>query len=193
MAKHKQRHLESAPQTTRSPTPEQDRKTKGCGMFQASWRGHRVRRRWRPILCLRLKHGRRACVRPPFAFWARTTRVHKWARRRFDEMQGRWIRSCFDAWADFTADRGTEKLRKLARAGRTLKNIAAYRSFRSWQGYTRSSRRARLLFARAVGGPALGAWVQYMDTARGDRRRTRAAVVIERHARGLLVRVLRHC
>lgn len=155
--------------------------------MQALCRGHRVRRRWRPIIRLRLKHGRRARIRPCFSSWARLTRVHKWARRRFDEIQGQWGRACFEAWADWTADMAAEKRRKLERAGRTLRNIAAFRSFRSWQVYTRAVRRAQRLFARAVGGPKLEAWIQYTDKAREERKMTNAAVIIQRHARGYLV------
>lgn len=56
-----------------------------------------------------------------------------WARRRFEEIEGRWERSCFHAWAEWTANLAAERQRKLERAGRTLRNIAAYRSFRSWK------------------------------------------------------------
>ncbi len=69
-------------------------------------------------------------TRPP----ARSLALHpRWARRRFEEIEGRWERSCFYAWVEWTADRTAEKRRKLERAGRTLRNVAAYRSFRSWQ------------------------------------------------------------
>lgn len=56
-----------------------------------------------------------------------------WARRRFEEIEGRWERACFHAWAEWTADLAAEKQRKLERAGRTLRNVAGYRAFRSWQ------------------------------------------------------------
>lgn len=165
----------------------QGRKRKGCQALQALWRGHHVRRRWRPIIRLRIRHGRRAFMRPCFHSWSRLTRVHKWARSRFKEMEGRWTRSCFDAWAGWTADLAAEKLQKLERAARTLKNVAAYRVFRSWKDHTRGARRARKRFARVIGGPTLDAWIRYTDEARVDRKQSNAAVVIQQHARGYLV------
>lgn len=57
----------------------------------------------------------------------------RWARRRFEEIEGHWERACFTSWAEWTSDQAAEKLRKLERAGRTLRNLAAYRSFRSWK------------------------------------------------------------
>lgn len=160
--------------------------------MQALWRGHRVRRRWRPIVRLRLRHGRRSCLRPCFSSWSKLTRVHKRVRRRFDELQGRWTRSCFEAWAGWTAHQAAERLGKLERAGKTLRNIAAYRSFRSWQVYTRGARRARTLFARAVGGPTLDAWIRYTAESKKDRQRGDHAVTVQRHARGYLVGFLVH-
>ncbi|CAM9339893.1 unnamed protein product, partial [Laminaria digitata] len=169
-------------------TSETDRKRRGCLAVQALWRSHRVRRRWRPIVRLRVRHGRRSCLRPCFSSWSKLTRVHKRVRRRFDELQGRWTRSCFEAWAGWTEHQAAEKLGKLERAGRTLRNIAAYRSFRSWQVYTRGARRARTLFARAVGAPTLGAWIRYTSESKKDRQRGDNAVTVQRHVRGYLAR-----
>lgn len=166
---------------------DQDRKRRGCLAVQALWRGHRERRRWRPIFRLRVRHGRRSCLRPCFSSWSKLTRVHKRVRRRFDELQGRWTRSCFEAWAGWTAHQAAEKLRKLERAGKTLRSIAAYRSFRSWQVYTRGARRARTLFARAVGGATLGAWIRYTAESKKNRQRGDHAVTVQRHVRGYLV------
>ncbi|CAM9682988.1 unnamed protein product, partial [Hapterophycus canaliculatus] len=109
------------------------RKRKGCIGLQAIWRGHRVRKRWHPIVRLRTRHGRRAVIHPCFSSWTRFARVRRWARRRFEEIEGHWERACFTAWAEWTSNLAAEKQRKLERAGRTLRNVAAYRSFRSWK------------------------------------------------------------
>lgn len=55
----------------------QDRKRKGCLGLQALWRGHRVRKRWRPVVRLRVRHGRRSKLRPCFSAWARLAGVHR--------------------------------------------------------------------------------------------------------------------
>lgn len=36
-----------------------------------------MRKRWRPILRLRIRHGRRSMLRPCFSSWARLARVHR--------------------------------------------------------------------------------------------------------------------
>lgn len=56
------------------------------------------------------------------------------------------------------------------------------------QFYTRTTRQAHCLYARSVGGPAMAAWVRFVDEARRHRKRGGAAVTIQRHARGYLVR-----
>lgn len=155
--------------------------------MQSLWRGHCVRRRWRPVIRLHVRHGRRACIRPYFASWVNLARVHKWARRRFDQMQGRWVRSCFDVWIDWTRELAAEKQGKLERAARTLKNVSAYRAFRSWHLYTRAVVRANRLFAHVITLPALGAWIRHTNEAKEDRRMKNAAITIQRHARGHMV------
>ncbi|CAN0287228.1 unnamed protein product, partial [Ectocarpus sp. 12 AP-2014] len=165
-----------------------DRKRKGCLGFQSLWRGYRVRKRWHPVIRLRVRHGRRSIIRPCFSSWARLARVQSWARRRFEEIEGRWERSCFHAWAEWTANLAAERQRKLERAGTTLRNIAVYRSFRSWKSYTRTTRQAHRLYARAVGGTSMAAWVQYVGMAKRQRGQKSAAVTIQRHSRGYLAR-----
>lgn len=171
-----------------APWCVKDRKRKACTTLQAVWRGFRVRRRWGPIVKLRVRHGRRACILPCFVSWRRRTRVKKWARRRFDELQGRWTGICFRGWAKWTAGRKEEKRRILQRAARTLKNVTAYRAFRSWRAYTVASRRATRLFARVVGLPTLYAWILFTVEAKEARRRNQAATAIQRHVRGSQVR-----
>ncbi|CAN0214400.1 unnamed protein product, partial [Scytosiphon promiscuus] len=166
-----------------------DRKRRGCIGLQALWRGRLTRKRWRPIVRLRIRHGRRSIIHPCFSSWTRFARVRRWARRRFEEIEGHWERACFAAWAEWTSNRAAEKQRKLERAGRTLRNIAAYRSFRSWKTYTSTTHRAHQLYARAVGYPSMAAWIIFVDEARRQRKRRGAAVTIQRHARGYSGRI----
>lgn len=56
------------------------------------------------------------------------------------------------------------------------------------QVYTRTTRQAHRLYTRAVGGPALAAWIRYLDDTWRQKKRQSAAVVIQRHARGYVVR-----
>lgn len=143
-----------------------------------------MRRRWRPIMRLRATAGRRTSMRPCFSSWARLTRVYRTARRRFKTLHGNLVRACFKAWVEMVAIKAMERGRKLQRAGAILKNVAVYRSFHSWQVYARAAHRARLLFLRAVRGPALETWIQFTKEAKIERARNAEAVTIQRHARG---------
>lgn len=66
-----------------------------------------------------------------------------------------------------------------------------YPSFRTpsaRQVYIKTTRQVHRLYTRAVGGPALAAWIRYLDATWRQKKRQRAAVVIQRHARGYVVR-----
>lgn len=143
-----------------------------------------MRRRWRPIMRLRAKAGRRASMRPCFSSWARLTRVYRTARRRFETLHGNLVRACFKAWVEMVAINAMERTRKLQRAAAILKNVTVYCSFRSWGVYARAAHRSRLLFLRAVRGPALERWIRFTKEAKVERARNKAAVTIQRHVRG---------
>lgn len=143
-----------------------------------------MRARWRPIIRLRLQHGRRVYLTDSFTALRRLARVKKLSRSRFELMQGQWKGTCFKAWKGWAADQLNKKRQKLLKAAQTIRNVSGHRAFRSWQIYHRSCRRARRLFFRAIGRPAFTAWTRHTVESLLRRRRDVACITIQRHARG---------
>lgn len=54
--------------------------------------------------------------------------------------------------------------------------------------YTRTTRQAHRLYTRAVGRPAMDAWIRYLEGTCRLKKRQRAAITIQRYARGYVVR-----
>ncbi|CAM9959298.1 unnamed protein product, partial [Discosporangium mesarthrocarpum] len=160
------------------------RKSKGSIALQALWRGYQTRRRWRPLVRLRLRHGRLAHMRRCYGAWLQWARGRLRARRMFEELRGRAVARCYEAWQGFVAASQAERTAKLEKASRTLRNIAAYRAFQSWAVYWRASRQCRRMFVRAVVAPTLTEWMQFTAEARERRRDCAAATQIQRVFRG---------
>ncbi|CAM9542473.1 unnamed protein product, partial [Phaeothamnion confervicola] len=159
-------------------------KSEAAAKVQCLWRGHRVRRRWWPILKLRLRCGRRRALADSFRPWRRRWKTARWVRERLGRSAQRWRSDCFAAWKGTMAMTRAEHDAKLHRAAQLFSLRVEAAVFRSWRHLWWRSRRVRTLAVRVIRSPAFSQWVAFTAEAKRAKRALRAVTWSQSHYRG---------
>ena len=162
------------------------RKAKGARFLQTMWRAYLARRRWRPIILLRVKYGYRAQLKYRFKQWSSNAQVSVGVRKGYKRCQRGLKAAVFTAWSCYLQQKKRDREEKINKVKLHAFHSQAKKICDEWRKWTLDCVRVRRNFVRLYKNPYLSRWMQYMQIVRHEKREQGLALTCQRLGRGKL-------
>ncbi|GMI05596.1 hypothetical protein TrVE_jg1086 [Triparma verrucosa] len=156
--------------------------------MQALMRGIWVRKRWRPIVRMRMHHGRYAkmlrCLNP----WKTWVAKMKRAKKLLGKILVGALRLNFTSWSAYVK-KVKEEREEVAR--KALKRFIMRREFavfNSWYSYVERKKKIITMMKRAIGNPAFKHWLDYVDMIKEQKMVLRGFTALQARHRAHVAR-----
>lgn len=150
----------------------------------ALWRGIWVRKRWRPIVRMRMHHGRYAimlrCLNP----WKAWVGKMKRAKKLLGKILVGAKRLNYTAWRDYVKNLKEERERIAKAAMKRFIMRREFAVFNSWYSYVERKKRILTMMKRAIGNPAFKHWLDYVEMIKEQKMVLRGYTAIQSMYRG---------
>ena len=147
-------------------------------------RGYLVRKRWRPIVRMRMHHGRYACMIRCFRPWVEWVGKMKRVRALMSGIMAGSKRNCFNEWRNTVQATKREREEIAKKCLKRMLMKAEFSCFVSWHGYTQQCRKVKTMMRRAIGCPSWNKWLDYVAQSKRERRVIRGFTALQSRARG---------
>jgi len=164
------------------------RKYRAARFMQMLYRGYRVRKRWTPILRLRMKCGRKSAMRSAFWPWRNYYRKMKRVRELMDRTIMKGVRLTFKSWKGYLMNIKTHREEIVRKFLKRLLNQGLYKVYVAWATFAYNSARVKLMFRRSMQNPHFKTWVEMTEVWREERCLLESAVWCQRWWRGRAAR-----
>ena len=150
----------------------------------ALWRGIWVRKHWRPIVRMRMHHGRYAimlrCLNP----WKSWVAKMKRAKKLLGKILVGAKRLHYTAWRDYFKNLKEERERIARAAMKRFIMRREFAVFNSWYSYVEKKKRIMTMMKRAIGNPAFKHWLDYVEMIKEQKMALRGFTAIQSMYRG---------
>jgi len=150
----------------------------------ALWRGIWVRKHWRPIVRMRMHHGRYAimlrCLNP----WKAWVGKMKRAKKLLGKILVGAKRLHFTAFRDYVKNLKEERERIARAAMKRFIMRREFAVFNSWYSYVEKKKRIMTMMKRAIGNPAFKHWLDYVEMIKEQKMVLRGYTAIQSMYRG---------
>jgi len=153
------------------------------------WRGIWVRKRWRPIVKMRMHHGRYAkmlrCLNP----WKSWVAKMKRAKKLLEGILIGDQRAHYTAWKELVQQIKKEREEIAKKALNRFIHRREFAVFNAWYSFVEKKKRIMTMMRRAIGNPAFGTWLEYTYFIKEQKMVLRGMTAIQSMYRGWIARV----
>jgi hypothetical protein len=156
--------------------------------MQTLFRRYAARKKWYPIIRLRLKYGKRTYYRFCWDHWLHYNYLCRQIRELIAYHLHTYVRLCFASWRHYWVEQKKERTHKMELFVLRAKSGSLFGFFMKWIRFKNYSQRVLRTARRIVQNPHFAIWYEYARRRKYMRRRHLAAVQIQRHYKGILQR-----
>ena len=131
--------------------------------MQALWRGVKARKRWKPIVKMRLHHGRYAKLLRRLNPWKEYARKMKRANKLMKHILQGAIRVHFGGWKVYVQGESGRRQDVAKTAMRRFLMRREFSVFSAWFSFVERKKKVMTMMKRVIGAPSFGCWVEYVE------------------------------
>lgn len=156
--------------------------------IQKHWRRYIIYKKLHPVICLRMKIGKKTYYRFALGRWKEYNAMCKWIRESIAFFLESKAQQCFKAWKGWARSNREERNRRMGKVLLRAKQPIAYNKLRQWKLFVRHvkqlKRRLKLLFQV----PHFYRWIDFVKWRKHLRKLHKAATLMQALGRRLLGR-----
>ena len=156
--------------------------------MQTLFRSYIARKKYYPIIKIRLKYGTRTYYRFCWKRWIHYNVLVKDIRRLQKYHLNSYVRLCFKSWKQDFLDTKAYRREKMSKFVLRARSGSLWGIFLKWAEFAKYSRRVLRKARRLVQNPQFALWYDYAQSRKRKRQRHQAATIIEAVVKGYFER-----